>query len=173
MLNDPASAAASRREFGKQSPFAFESAAMRNRRSATRSPASRAVQRGMSLIEIIIVIVLIGIVLTFVGSRILGGADRAKANLAKSQVQTLAGKVEQFQMDTGRNPAALQELVAQPQGAAGWLGPYAKEAELKDPWGNPIYYKAPGEDGRAFDLVILGKDGKPGGTSYDADIRYE
>lgn len=142
-------------------------------RLPTRSPAPRAAQRGMSLIEIIIVIVLIGIVLTFVGSRILGGADRAKANLAKSQVQTLAGKVDQFQMDVGRLPAALDELAAQPQGATGWLGPYAKPAELKDPWGNTISYRAPGEDGRAFDLVILGKDGKPGGTSYDADIRNE
>lgn len=146
---------------------------MRNRRSMTRSPATRALQRGMSLIEIIIVIVLIGIVLTFVGNRILGGADRAKANLAKSQVQTLAQKIEQFQMDTGKLPTSLGELATQPQGAAGWLGPYAKDSELKDPWGNPIAYKAPGEDGHAFDLVILGKDGKPGGTSYDADIRNE
>ena len=146
---------------------------MRNRRSQTRSPATAALQRGMSLIEIIIVIVLIGIVLTFVGSRILGGADRAKANLAKSQVQTLSSKVEQFQMDTGKLPTSLSDLSAQPQGSTGWLGPYAKDAELKDPWGNGIAYKAPGEDGRAFDLVILGKDGKPGGSSYDADLRSE
>ena len=60
---------------------------MRNQRSLTRSPSSRT-QAGMSLIEIIIVIVLIGAVLTFVGSRVLGGADRAQANLAKSQVMT-------------------------------------------------------------------------------------
>ena len=145
---------------------------MRHRRSLTRSPAP-ALQRGMSLIAIIIVIVLIGVVLTFVGSRILGGADRAKANLAKSQVQTLAGKVEQFEMDTGRKPAALAELVTQPTGVSGWLGPYAKEAELKDPWGNALLYRAPGENGSAFDLVALGKDGKPGGSSYDGDIRYE
>ena len=144
---------------------------MRNRRSLTRSP-SPANQRGMSLIEIIIVIVLIGAVLTFVGSRVLGGADRAKANLAKSQVTTLAQKVEQFQMDTGRLPSALEELATEPAGAPGWLGPYAKAAELKDPWGNAIEYRAPGEAG-PFDLVILGKDGKAGGSSYDADIRYE
>ncbi|GAB2502698.1 type II secretion system major pseudopilin GspG [Lysobacter humi (ex Lee et al. 2017)] len=144
---------------------------MRNRRSLTRSTA--AAQRGMSLIEIIIVIVLIGVVLTFVGSRILGGADRAKANLAKSQVETLAGKIEQFKMDTGRKPTSLQDLVASPQGVSGWLGPYAKAPELLDPWGNPMHYKAPGDEGREFDLIALGKDGKPGGESYDADIRYE
>ena len=144
---------------------------MRNRRSMTRSP-SAALQRGMSLIEIIIVIVLIGAVLTFVGTRVLGGADRAKANLAKSQVTTLAQKVESFQMDTGRLPTTLDELVTQPGDAAGWLGPYAKAAELNDPWGNPVEYRTPGQTG-AFDLVILGKDGKVGGSSIDADIHYE
>lgn len=140
-------------------------------RSLTHSP-SAARQAGMSLIEIIIVIVLIGAVLTFVGSRVLGGADRAKANLAKSQATTLAQKVESFQMDTGRVPSSLDELVSEPGDAPGWLGPYAKPAELNDPWGNPIEYRAPGESG-SFDLVILGKDGKVGGSSYDSDIRYE
>lgn len=144
---------------------------MRLSRSITRSPSAHA-QRGMSLIEIIIVIVLIGAVLTFVGTRVLGGADRAKSNLAKSQVTTLAQKVEAFQMDTGRLPATLDELVTAPGDAAGWLGPYAKAPELNDPWGHPVEYRTPGESGD-FDLVILGKDGKVGGSSVDADIRYE
>lgn len=129
-------------------------------------------QSGMSLIEIIIVIVLIGAVLTFVGSRVLGGADRAKVNLARSQVMTLAQKVEAFQMDTGRLPQALDELVTEPAGVSGWLGPYAKAPELNDPWGNPVLYKAPGENA-PFELVVLGRDGKPGGSSADADIVHE
>ncbi len=144
---------------------------MRNRHSLTRSPGAAA-QAGMSLIEIIIVIVLIGAVLTFVGSRVLGGADRAKANLAKSQVMTLGQKVEAFQMDTGRLPVKLDELVTAPGSAPGWLGPYAKSAELNDPWGHPVEYRTPGERG-PFDLVVLGKDGKVGGTSVDSDIHYE
>lgn len=129
-------------------------------------------QAGMSLLEIIIVIVLIGAVLTLVGSRVLGGADRGKANIAKSQVQTVAGKVENYQLDTGKLPAKLDDLVAQPGGTSGWLGPYAKPAELNDPWGHPLEYRAPGE-GQPFDLISLGKDGKVGGSSYDADIKYE
>lgn len=144
---------------------------MRNRRSLTRSP-SAARQRGMSLIEIIIVIVLIGAVLAFVGNRVLGGKDRGDYNIAKAQVQTLAGKVESFQMDTGRLPTSLEELVTQPGDVNGWLGPYAKPVELKDPWGHAIEYRAPGEGG-PFDLVSLGKDGKVGGSSVDADIKYE
>lgn len=147
---------------------------MRNNRPLTRNfrAPSAARQAGMSLIEIIIVIVLIGAVLTFVGSRVLGGADRAKANLAKSQVTTMAQKVEAFQMDTGRLPVTLDELVNPPANAAGWLGPYAKAAELSDPWGHPIVYRAPG-DNQPFDLVILGKDGQVGGTSVDSDIHYD
>jgi len=144
---------------------------MRFSRSITRSP-SPAAQRGMSLLEIIIVIVLIGAVLTLVGSRVLGGADRGKANLAKSQIQTLAGKVENFQLDTGTLPARLDDLVTQPGNSSGWLGPYAKPAELKDPWGHVIEYRAPGET-QPFDLVSLGKDGQTGGESYNADIRFE
>src|SRR3546814_20147406 len=97
---------------------------MRNRRSLTCSP-SAARQAGMSLIEIIIVIVLIGAVLTFVGSRVLGGADRAKANLAKSQVTTMAQKVQAFPMDTGPLPVTPEEMVTPPGDAGGWRGPYA------------------------------------------------
>ncbi|MGY0618389.1 type II secretion system major pseudopilin GspG [Lysobacter sp. A378] len=144
----------------------------RNFRPRNFRAPSAAKQAGMSLIEIIIVIVLIGAVLTFVGSRVLGGADRAKANLAKSQVMTVAQKVEAFQMDTGRLPTALDELVAEPGDAPGWLGPYAKATELNDPWGHPMEYRAPGESGD-FDLTILGKDGKVGGSSVDGDIHYQ
>ena len=86
---------------------------MRNLRSNPRF-ATAAKQRGMSLIEIIIVIVLIGAVLTFVGSRVIGGKDRGDYNLGKSAVQTLAGKIESFRMDTGRLPNALDELVTAP-----------------------------------------------------------
>ncbi len=79
----------------------------------------------MSLLEIIIVIVLIGAVLTLVASRVLGGADRGKANIAKAQVQTVASKVDNYQIDTGKLPGSLNDLVTAPAGVAGWLGPYA------------------------------------------------
>jgi general secretion pathway protein G len=140
-------------------------------RSTPRIAAARR-QAGMSLLEIIIVIVLIGAVLTLVGSRVLGGADRGNANLAKSQIATLAGKIENYQLDTRRLPSQLEDLVRAPSGVSGWLGPYAKAAELNDPWGNPLLYRVPGQ-GQPFDLISLGRDGREGGTSVDADIRFE
>ena len=47
-----------------------------------------------------------------------------------------------------------------------------KVAELNDPWGNALMYRAPGQ-GQPFDLISLGKDGREGGSSYDADIHFE
>lgn len=140
----------------------------RNRRGVARAQA----QSGFSLIEIILVVVLIGGIVAFAATRILGGGDRARVNLAKAQVQTLAEKVHQFEMDTGRLPGALGDLVTQPGDAGGWLGPYAKDAELKDPWNTPYEYRAPG-DSQPFEIVSLGADRKAGGDSVNADIRYE
>ena len=137
-----------------------------------RAPRARNADAGFSLIEIILVVVLIGGIVAFAASRILGGGDRAKANLAKAKVQTLAAKVDQYEMDTGTLPATLDALVANNANAIGWLGPYAKAAELKDPWNHPYVYRVPGE-GQPFDLVSLGKDGQPGGESVDGDVKYE
>jgi len=134
-----------------------------------RIPASPRRARGMSLIEIIIVIVLIGGVLAIVGNRVLGGRDRANVGLTNTQLLTLAGKVDQFQMDTGRLPESLEQLVSA-SGLPNWLGPYAKAEELRDPWGNPILYRRPGSGG-PYELVSLGADGQPGGESVNADIR--
>jgi len=143
---------------------------MRNARSLTPPPA-RSAQAGFTLMEIIVVVILIGGIVAFAASRILGNADRAKVNLARAQVQTVAEKVQQFEMDTGHLPGSLSDLVSAPAGTAGWLGPYAKESELKDPWNNPYQYSVPGQQG-PFDLVSLGKDGQPGGDSVNADIAY-
>jgi general secretion pathway protein G len=143
---------------------------MRNRNFPR--PLSKAAQRGFSLIEIIVVVVLIGGIVAFAASRILGGGDRAKVKLAQAQLQTLAEKVDQYKMDTGALPPDLNALVAAPGGTTGWLGPYAKPADLNDPWMHPVLYKTPGE-GKPFDLLSYGADGKPGGESVNADIKSE
>ena len=129
-------------------------------------------QGGFSLIEIIVVVVLMAGIVAFAATRIIGGGDRAKVRLAEAQVQTLAEKVGQYEMDTGALPGALSDLVAAPGGVGGWLGPYAKPAELNDPWNTPYEFRVPGDSG-PFDIVSYGADRQPGGDSVDADIRYE
>lgn len=126
-------------------------------------------EHGFTLIEILIVVGIIALIGTLVANRIFGGADKAKWQLAKSQVQTLSAKIESYELDNGGVPQQLQDLVAKPGNASSWLGPYAKEADIKDPWGKPFEYRVPGQNGK-FDLVSLGADGKPGGDSWNRDI---
>src|SRR3546814_4106426 len=80
---------------------------MQRNRSITRSPRPAA-QAGFSLIEIIIVTVLIGGIVAFAASRILGGGDKARYRLAQSMVQTMAEKVHSYQTDTGSLPGSLR-----------------------------------------------------------------
>jgi general secretion pathway protein G len=151
--------------------FFFKQVDFMRNRSLIRT-SRRSAQSGFSLIEIILVVVLIGGIVAFAATRILGGGDRARVNLAKAQVQTLAEKVQQFEMDTGSLPNSLEELVNAPGNASGWLGPYAKPAELNDPWNTPFEYRIPG-DAQPFDIVSLGADRKPGGDSVNAVIKYQ
>ena len=127
-------------------------------------------QRGMSLLELVVVIVLIGGILAVVGSRIMGNKARAEYKLTQTQLQTLAGKIDQYQADVGSYPDSLEQLVTAPSNASGWLGPYSKAEELKDPWHNAIQYKRPGDEGRPYQITSLGADGKPGGEGVDGDL---
>lgn len=134
----------------------------------TRLP-HRLAQRGFSLIEILIVVALIALIAGMVANQVFGGGSRAKVQLAKSGVADLSGKVEQFEMDTGALPQRLEDLVKEPGGAKGWLGPYAKESSLKDPWNTPYEYRVPG-DGAPYVILSYGDDRKPGGSGVDKDL---
>lgn len=131
-------------------------------------PRSRA--GGFSLIEIVAVLVLIGIVMTLIVRGVAPQFGRGQVNAAKSQVKIVAAAVENYYMDVGTYPNALQELVSRPSGAGNdWGGPYIREAQLKDPWGTDLLYRNPGQHGD-FDIVSLGRDKQPGGDGNNADI---
>ena len=123
---------------------------------------------GFSLIEMLAVIVLIGIVAGIVVQQVGKNVDKGKWGAGKAQVQALAGKVEGYALDNGSPPSRLEDMIAKPGNAANWMGPYAKESDLKDPFGHPFQYKAPGEHGD-FDIMFLGKDGQAGGDGANAD----
>ncbi len=131
---------------------------------------TRTAQAGFSLIEILIVVALIALIAGMVANQVFGGQDRAKVKMAQSQIAALSGKISSFENDTGSLPQQLDELVAASSNAKGWLGPYSKEAELKDPWNSPFEYS---QSGRAFTITSYGADKKPGGTGVDADITNE
>ena len=125
-------------------------------------------QSGFSLIEMLAVIVLIGIVAGIVVQNVGKNVNSGKYNAGKAKVGSLSGKIEAYSLDNGSPPARLEDLVTRPGNAKNWNGPYAKESDLKDTFGNQFQYKSPGEHGE-FDLVFLGRDGQVGGTDFNAD----
>jgi len=130
-------------------------------------------QRGMTLIEILVVLVLIGIVLGIVGGNFIGRGEKAKADAARIEIGQIGQALDLYKLETGRYPSSsegLQALIAQPAGATNWNGPYWKKSTIpKDPWGNDYRYTSPGQKG-AYDILSLGADGKEGGEGTNKDI---
>src|SRR5690606_11569597 len=90
--------------------------------------------KGFSLIEMLAVIVLIGIVAGIVVQQVGKNVDKGKYGSGKAQVQSLAGKIEGYALDNGSPPSRLEDLISRPGNASNWMGPYAKESDLKDPF---------------------------------------
>ncbi len=126
-------------------------------------------QRGFTILEIVIVFILLAGIMAFVGPKIFEQMGRAKSSEAKIRIQHLVGQIEIYKLEVGKYPDNLQALVKQPPGTDKWNGPYAKDDDLKDPWGNDFRYTIPGQ-GRPFDLVSLGADGKEGGDGENRDV---
>jgi general secretion pathway protein G len=133
----------------------------------SRFPQRR--QRGFTILEIVIVFILLAGIMSFVGPKIFEQMGRAKSSEAKIRIQNLVGQIEIYKLEVGRYPDSLQSLVKQPSGVDRWNGPYAKDADLKDAWGNDYRYTIPGTT-KAFDLISLGADGKEGGDGENRDV---
>ncbi len=116
-----------------------------------------------------IVFILLAGIMAFVGPKIFEQMGRAKSSEAKIRIQQLVGQIELYRLEVGKYPENLQALVRQPAGVEKWSGPYAKDADLKDAWGNDYRYTIPGQ-GKAFDLISLGADGKDGGEGENRDV---
>lgn len=134
----------------------------------TAQPANRR-QRGFTMLEIIIVFILLASIMAYVGPKIFEKMGQAKSQEAKIRISNMVGNIEMYRLQVGRYPENLQALVKQPSGADKWEGPYGKEADLKDAWGNDYKYTVPGQ-GKAFDLVSLGADGREGGDGENRDV---
>ena len=126
-------------------------------------------QRGFTLVELLLVLVILALIAGLVLPGIIGKAESAKAKAASSQISRISMSVESYYLDTGNVPSSLEELVNQPSGTDGWNGPYIKNSLLKDPWGKPYRYSSPGEHSD-FDIESLGADGQRGGDGKNADI---
>jgi general secretion pathway protein G len=128
---------------------------------------------GFSLIEVMVVIVIIGLMAGLVAPRLFKRADEAKVKTTLAQIGHFKNTLGLYRLDVGRFPTTeqgLESLRKKPSGVENWNGPYLDEELPTDAWGRPFQYKSPGDEGRDYDLISYGADGRAGGEGIDADI---
>ena len=141
----------------------------------TRNASShRLPQRGFTLIEIMVVVVILGILAALVAPNVIRRVDDARVTKAKQDIRADETALNLYRMDNFRYPTTeqgLQSLVQKPSdpNIRNWKEGGYIDGLKKDPWGRDYLYIAPGTRGE-YDIYTLGADGQPGGEGPDADI---
>ncbi len=130
-------------------------------------------EAGVTLVEMMVVIVIIGLVTAIVVINVLPAQDTARVQKAQADIRLIEQALELYRLDYSRYPPmelGLQALMAPPEqeGAARTREAYIRRLP-DDPWGRPYEYVIPGERG-PFDLYSYGADAQEGGDGVDADI---
>lgn len=129
-------------------------------------------QKGFTLLELLVVIVIIGLLASYVGPRYFSQIGKSEVATARAQIEAFSKALDHYRIDIGQYPSTeqgLAALVSRPGSEPKWNGPYLQKAAPADPWGKQYIYRSPGESGD-YDLLTYGKDGTPGGTGEAADI---
>jgi general secretion pathway protein G len=132
-------------------------------------------QRGFTLIEIMVVVVILAILGTLVAPQILGRIDEARITKAREDLKLYESALDMYRMDNFRYPSSeqgLDALVHKPNDPSikNWRPDGYVKQLVKDPWGHDYVYVSPGTGGTPYDLMSFGADGAPGGTGNDADL---
>ena len=133
--------------------------------------------RGFTLIELIVVILVIALLAGLVAPMIMGNVTDAKVQAARAQIELFGLALDAYRLDNDRYPETaqgLQALRATPESdplPPRWRGPYLRKEVPVDPWGRAYLYTAPGvANPTSYDLYSLGRDGRLGGEGEDADL---
>ena len=136
-------------------------------------------QRGFSLIELMVVIVIMSALVALVAPRFFGQKEEAFRAQAKVQIRNLEQALGLYYLDSGDYPSTeqgLQALVEKPtigKVPRKWRegGYLERKVVPKDPWGGEYVYLSPGVQNKDFDIMSYGADGQEGGEGRDADIQ--
>ena len=138
---------------------------------------SKAGRGGFTLIEILVVITVIAILASLVSPMVFRNVGDAKATAARAQIEIFGLALDAYRLDNDYYPATAQGLAALNKVPTGepavrnWRGPYLRKGVPLDPWGRDYLYRSPGDTNSAgYDLLTLGRDGRPGGEGEDADL---
>ena len=129
-------------------------------------------QKGLTLVEVIAVIILLGLIGTVVMKGVFGTAGQAKAQANMLHMEKVKQAISQYQFQFNHYPTALNDLVtanAEVKKSGQLFTPLLSEKDLKDVWGNPLTYKSE-SNGRSFALTSFGANGTPGGDGADQDV---
>ncbi|MDL1863292.1 type II secretion system protein GspG [Betaproteobacteria bacterium PRO7] len=145
-------------------------------RIASASPRStrRASGNGFTLLELLVVLVILGLLASYVGPRYFGQIGRSEVQVARAQMDAFGKALDQYRLDVGQYPTTEQGLVAlvkAPANTPRWMGPYLKKDPPLDPWGRPYIYRTSPATGE-YELMSLGKDGRPGGEGENVDVKH-
>jgi general secretion pathway protein G len=135
----------------------------------------KANESGVTLIELLIVIVILGLLAGGIALNVMPQRDKAKVATSRQRIEALEVALQLYSIDVGDYPTTEQGLGAlwnSPNPVpANWNGPYVRKPTFDDSWGNEYIYRYPGNHaGYSYDLYSLGKDGKEGGKDHNADI---
>jgi len=135
-------------------------------------PVVRTRPSGFTLVELLVVLVILTLLASLVGPRLLDQLGGAKSKTARVQIAEIEQALDLYKLDVGRYPSeaeGLRALVERPGNIMGWNGPYLKKGLPADPWNNAYQYRPVGRHGGP-DIFSLGADGKAGGDGEDADV---